>query len=175
MEKTVYLISKRFDNYSNFFKRKLYKELKRRGISVKTGTTYDFFNFRKHKIYAITIGFDFYRDDKIGCGLNLNKNCSSVGRKFAYDLSNNLDKVTPNISWRDFIFSDSDDKNWFFYFNKVSSPVKMIYYPCTISNIVDKENYFVYLDDIINVFVEEITKCLLNFDKQKVEKIYNNN
>ena len=105
MCKVVYLTSKRFDKPSKIFKEALADELRSRKVEVVIDYAYDLFNrFRRHKTYGIALAFDFYRDNKQGCGLTLNKNCSFIGRDFAYNLSNNLDVLTPTIRWRDFKF-----------------------------------------------------------------------
>ena len=117
MCKIVYLTSKRFDKPSRIFKETLAEELRNRKVEVAVDYSYDLFNlFRKHKTYGIALAFDFYRDGKRGRGLTLNKNCSYIGRDFAYNLSNDLDILTPDIAWRDFKFVTSDDKEWFKFF-----------------------------------------------------------
>ena len=161
MCKVVYLTSRRFDWHSNIFKKSLSAELKARNIEVVSGCAYDFFNqFRKHKTYGISIALDFYRDDKHGCGLTLNRQSSHISREFAYNLSNALDVLTPNIQWRDFNFVDSYDKQWFRFFNKVSSSTKAIFYLCTSTNHQDWENYSIMFDEIIKAFADEIEICL---------------
>lgn len=162
MCKIVYLTFRRFDIPSSVFVDALATELRKRKIEVVTKTSNDFFNnfFRKHKTYGIALAFDFYRDNKKGCGLTLNKNCSRISKDFAYNLSNDLDTLTPNINWRDFKFVDSDDKNWFKFFNKVSSITKGIFYLCTINNKDDLEAYLTSFDSIVKTFSDEIIRCL---------------
>lgn len=165
MCKTVYLTSKRFDKPANEFKQALIFELKNRKIEVFSDSTYDVFNFwRKHKTYGIALGFDFYRDGKTGCGLTLNKNCSILGRDFAYNLSNNLDVLTPSLHWRDLRFVTSDNKEWFRCFNKVSSSTKAIFYLCTYNNPCDWDAYSIAFDKIIKLFADEIVRCLRSDD-----------
>jgi len=161
MCKIVYLTSRRFDKPSKIFKDALAKELKKREVEVVVDYSYDFFNcLRKHKTFGMALTFDFYRDGKKGCGLTLNKNCSYIGRDFAYNLSNDLDVLTPNIHWRDFKFVSSDDKDWFKFFNKVSSSIKAIFYLCTYDNPSDYENYSIAFEKIIKLFADEIIRCL---------------
>ena len=92
--------------------------------------------------------------------LTLNKNCSFIGRDFAYNLSNDLDVLTPTIHWRDFQFVTSDDKEWFRFFNKVSSSTKAIFYLCTYNNPCDWDAYSIAFDKIIKLFADEIVRCL---------------
>lgn len=161
MCKIVYLTSKRFDRPATEFKRALADELRRRNVEVVVDSSYDMLNyFRKHKTYGIALAFDFYRDGKEGCGLTLNKNCSYIGRDFAYNLSNDLDVLTPRIRWRDFQFVTSEDKDWFKFFNKVSSTTKAIFYLCTANNPSDWENYSIAFENIIKLFADEIVRCL---------------
>ena len=161
MCKIVYLTSRRFDEPANKFKKALASELRNRKIEVVVDSAYDVFNFwRKHRTYGIALAFDFYRDGKVGCGLTLNKNCSFIGRDFAYNLSNDLDVLTPTIHWRDFQFVTSDDKEWFRFFNKVSSSTKAIFYLCTYNNPCDWDAYSIAFDKIIKLFADEIVRCL---------------
>lgn len=161
MCKIVYLTSKRFDKPANEFKQALADELRSRNVEVVVDNSFDFFNyFRKHKTYGIALAFDFYRDGGQGCGLTLNKNCSYIGRDFAYNLSNDLDVLTPNILWRDFKFVTSEDREWYRFFNKVSSSTKAIFYLCTYNNPRDWETYSVAFEKIIKLFADEIVRCL---------------
>lgn len=161
MCKNVYLTSKRWDRPSYKFRKALAEELEKRNIEVVVDSSYDIFNlFRRHKTYGIAIGFDFYRDNKNGCGLVLNKNCSFIGRDFAYNLSNDLDILTPSIHWRDFQFVSSDDKKWYKFFNKVSSTTKAIFYLCTYNNSHDYDTYSAAFEKIIKLFADEIVRCL---------------
>lgn len=172
MCKIVYLTSKRFDKPSKNFRKALAKELRDRKIEVVEDYSYDILNcFRKHKTYGIAFAFDFYRDDKRGYGLTLNKNCTFIARDFAYSLSNNLDIITPNISWRNFEFVNSDDGEWFKFFNKVSSSLKIIFYLCTYNNANDLENYIVAFDKIVKAFADEIIRCLRSdYDSEEYRK-----
>lgn len=79
---------------------------------------------------------------------------------FAYNLSNDLDVLTPAIHWRDFKFVNSEDKEWFKFFNKVSSTTKAIFYLCTYNNSTDWDNYSVAFENIIKLFADEIVRCL---------------
>lgn len=161
MCKIVYLTSRLFDAPSKEFKNALSKELKRRNIEVITDTTCKFkCLFRKHRTFGIAIALDFFRDKKAGCSLTLNKQCSFISRDFAYNLSNNLDLLTPRIRWRDFKFVDSYDKDWYKFFNKVSSSTKAIFYLCTYDNPSDFNNYYLAFDKIIQAFADEIVRCL---------------
>lgn len=161
MCKIVYLTSKRFDKPSNDFKQALAKELRKRNVEVVVDSAYDFLNFfRKHKTYGIALAFDFYRDGKEGCGLTLNKNCSLIGRDFAYNLSNDYDILTPRIHWRDFEFVDSHNRQWFKFFNKVSSTTKAIFYLCTYNNTSDWNSFSIAFENIIKLFADEIVRCL---------------
>lgn len=161
MCKIVYLTSRRFDEPSNKFKKALADELRKRNVEVVVDSSYDFFNyFRKHKTYGIALAFDFYRDGKEGCGLTLNKNCSAIGRDFAYNLSNEYDITTPRIHWRDFKYVNSDDREWYKFFNKVSSTTKAIFYLCTYTNESDWNAFSVAFENIIKLFADEIVRCL---------------
>lgn len=161
MCKIVYLTTKRFDRASKNFRNALAEELRSRKIEVVTDTAFDSLNFfRKHKTYGIALAFDFYRDGKQGCGLTLNKNCSYIGRDFAYTLSNDYDRLTLMLRWRDFNFVSSDDKEWFKFFNKVSASTKAIFYLCTINNEYDYNNFNIAFDDTVKLFADEIVRCL---------------
>lgn len=161
MCKIVYLTSRRFDKPSNDFKKALANELRKRNIEVVTDNSYDLFNiFRKHKTYGIALAFDFYRDGEAGSGLTLNKNCSAIGRDFAYNLSNGYDILTPRIHWRDFKYVNSEDKDWYRFFNKVSSTTKAIFYLCTYNNASDWNNFSIAFEEIIKLFADEIVRCL---------------
>lgn len=172
MCKVVYLTSKRFDKPSNVFKQALAKELRSRKVEVVVDYAQDIFNvFRKHRTYGISLAFDFYRDGKRGCGLTLNKNCSHIGRYFAYSLSNDLDILTPNINWRDFNFVNSDDKEWYRFFNNVSSFTKAIFYLCTYNSPADLDNYLMVFDKIIKSLADEIVRCLRSdYDAEEYRK-----
>lgn len=161
MCKIVYLTSKRFNADARAFRSALAKELRSRNVEVVEGSSYDIFNFwRRHKTYGIALAFDFYNDGKSGCGLTLNKNCSYIGRDFAYSLSNDIDAITPEIVWRDFNFVTSDDDEWFKFFNQISSTTKAIFYLCTKNNPVDWDVYSVAREQMIKVFADEIIRCL---------------
>lgn len=172
MCKTVYLTSKRFDAPSKKFVRALSEELKIRGVEVYTDNAYDFFNlFRKHKTYGIAIAVDFFKDKQEGCGLTLNKSCSAISRDFAYSISNNLDLLMPMMKWRDFQFVCSDDKDWFKFFNKISSETKAIFHLCTYNNPSDFENYLVSFNGIVKTFADEILRCLRSdYNRQDYNK-----
>ena len=122
MCKIVYLTSKCFDKASRQFRNALANELRSRKIDVIEKSTCILKQFfMKHHTYGIAIAIDFFNDNKDGCGLTLNKRCSFISRDFAYNLSDALDLLTPSIRWRDFKFVDSDDKEWYKFFNKVSA------------------------------------------------------
>lgn len=161
MCKTVYLTAKRFDHPANVFKRALANELRKRGVEVVTDYSQDYLNlFRKRKTYGIALAFDFYRDEKQGCGLTLNKNSTCINREFAYTLSNVYDILTPSLRWRDFQFVDTEDKEWHKFFNKISSSAKALFYLCTYTNSNDYENYSIAFDKIVLLFADEIVRCL---------------
>lgn len=158
---TVYLTSKRHCLASSAFKKILADELMRRGVKAVTGNAcLSSGFFRKHKTYGVALAFDFYRDEGEGSGLTLNKNCSYIGRDFAYTLSNAYDVATPNIKWRDFNFVDSHNRDWNRYFNKVSSETKAVFYLCSRYNESDWENFALSFDKIIKVFADEIVRCI---------------
>ena len=161
MCKIVYLTSKRFCRPAKEFRKALADELRKRNVQVVENYSYDILNWlRKHKTYGIALAFDFYQDAESGCGLTLNKGCSNIGRDFAYNLSNGIDEITPEIIWRDIKFVSSDDKEWFKFFNKVSSTTKAIFYLCTINNAVDYDVYETAKYDMVKVFADEIIRCL---------------
>ena len=163
MCKIVYLTSNRFCRPAREFRFLLAQELKRRNVEVVEDNSCNFFN--KRKIYGIAIAFDFYKDKNIGCGLTLNKNCSRIARDFAYNLSNDIDKLTSEIFWRDFNFVDSNNRVWKKYFNKISSVTKSVFYICTMNNSTDWDIYCNCRDEIVNVFADEIIRCLRsNYD-----------
>lgn len=172
MCKIVYLTCDRFNKEARKFCNNLASELEKRSIEVVKGYSYDIFNFwRKHKIYGISLAFDFYKDNKSGAGLTLNKNCSYIARDFAYNLCNDIDKLVPNIAWRDFKFVSSDDNEWYKMFNKVSSTTKAIFYLCTQNNEVEWDLFTSFRDNIIKVFVDEIVRCLRsNYDSENYRK-----
>ena len=158
MCKVVYLTSRCFDWRSRQFKNLLAAELRNRGVEVVTGTTcWLKMLFRRHKTYGIAIAIDFFRTGTDGCGLTLNKQCSYLSRDFAYALSNNLDLLTPRIRWREFKFVDSYDKDWYKFFNKVSSATKAI--------------FSVTQPQIVKGFADEIVRCLRsNYDYLSYKK-----
>lgn len=161
MCKIVYLTAKMFDTPAKQFRNALAGELEKRGVEVVTDTTNPikrFFN--SHKTYGIAIAIDFFRDNDKGCGLTLNKHCSYISRDFAYNLSNNLDMLTPSIRWRDFKFVDSWDNEWYKFFNKVSSETKAIFYLCTYNNSDDWDEYSLAFDKLVQAFADEIVRCL---------------
>ena len=166
MCKVVYLTSRCFDWRSRQFKNLLAAELRNRGVEVVIGTTcWLKCLFRKHKTYGIAIAIDFFRTGTDGCGLTLNKQCSYLSRDFAYALSNNLDLLTPRIRWREFKFVDSDDKDWYKFFNKVSSATKAIFYLCTSTNPIEYDVFSVAQPQIVKGFADEIVRCLRsNYD-----------
>lgn len=161
MCKIVYLTSRPFNKPANDFKKALAEELRKRKIEVVTDCSFGIFNyFRKRRTYGMAIAFDFYNDDSSGAGLILNKNCSYIGRDFAYNLSNDYDVLTPMIKWRDFQFVDSSNKEWSRYFNNINSSTKAIFYLCTYNNISDREEFYHVYDSVIQLFADEIIRCL---------------
>ena len=161
MCKIVYLTAKTFDTPAKQFRNALAGELEKRGIEVVTDTTNPIKRFFSgHNTYGIAIAIDFFRDNGRGCGLTLNKHCSFISRDFAYSLSNNLDILTPTIRWRDFKFVDSWDREWYKFFNKVSSSTKAIFYLCTLTNPEDVDEYSLAFDSLVKAFADEIVRCL---------------
>lgn len=166
MCKNVYLTSRCFDRPSREFINALELELRKRDIEVFSETTCKFkMWFKKHKTFGIAIAIDFFHDGKNGCSLTLNKKCSNISRDFAYTLSNKLDEFIPRIKWRDFKFVDSYNKEWYRFFNKVSSTTKVIFYLCTANNPSEYDDFETAKDDIVNQFADEIVRCLrANYD-----------
>lgn len=172
MCKTVYLTAKRFDTVSNYFCGLLKKELQNRNIDVVFKSRNDLMTlFRRHKVYGIALAFDFYNDKLNGSGLTLNKRCSNIGRQFAYSLSNGIDSIYPDIIWRNIEFVDSEDKEWFKYFNKVSATTKAVFHLCTKNNEYEYETFITYEERLIRVFADEIVRCLRsNYDTSNYMK-----
>lgn len=161
MCKTVYLTSRCFDEPSREFKNALAEELMKRKVEVVTDSTCWLKRlFRRHKTYGIAIAFDFFRDHKDGCGLTLNKQCSYISRDFAYNISNVMDMLTPRIRWRDFRFVDSCSREWYRFFDNVSSETKAIFYLCTYNNNVDYDIFSAASEKIVQAFADEIVRCL---------------
>lgn len=160
-KKTVYLTSKRFDGAACKFKKSLAAELRKRGVKVVTGCSYDWLNcFRQYATFELALAFDFYRDSKPGCGLTLHKDCFYICRYFAYNVSDTYDALNPFLRWRDFKYVDSYDKEWRRFFNGVSAPIKAIFYLCNINNADDLENYQAIFDQTIRLFADETVHCL---------------
>lgn len=172
MCKIVYLTTRCFDNASRVFRDALAEELRGRKIEVVMNSTcYLKQLFAKHHTYGIAIAIDFFRDNRNGCGLTLNRKCSFISRDFAYNLSNSLDILTPTIRWRDFKFVDSDDSDWYKFFNKVSASTKTIIYLCTKNNEQDWETYQLAFDKLVKSFADEIVRCLRsNYDYSKYQQ-----
>lgn len=168
----VYLTSRCFDKPSREFKNALAVELRRRKVEVVTDTTCRIKRlFRKHKTYGIAIAIDFFRDGGSGCGLTLNRRCSYLSRDFAYNISNDVDILLPQLKWRDFRFVDSDDKIWQMFFDKVSSITKAIFYLCTYNNELDYDSFSSAFDNIVKAFADETVRCLRsNYDYNNYQK-----
>lgn len=168
----VYLTSRCFDKPSMEFKNALAVELRRRKVEVVTDTTCRIKRlFRKHKTYGIAIAIDFFHDGGSGCGLTLNRRCSYLSRDFAYNISNEVDILLPQLKWRDFRFVDSDDKNWQMFFDKVSSTTKAIFYLCTYNNELDYDSFSSAFDNIVKAFADETIRCLRsNYDYKNYQK-----
>ena len=166
MCKIVYLTTRCFDKASRDFRDALAEELRSRKIEVVVNSTcYLKQLFAKHHTYGMAIAIDFFRDNQNGCGLTLNRKCPFISRDFAYNLSNILDILTPTIKWRDFKFVDSDDDDWYKFFNKISASTKTIIYLCTKNNEQDWETYQLAFDKLIKSFANEIIRCLRsNYD-----------
>lgn len=157
----VYLTVHRGDKPARQFCRSLALSLRQRKIKVVEEYSYDIFNFwKRHRTFGIALAFDFYRDDKRGSGLTLNKNCSAIGRDFAYELCNAIDRISPEIIWRDFQFVDSDNSEWYRFFNKVSSNTKSIFHLCNCTIEADWDVYSTHFERLISVFTDEIVRCL---------------
>lgn len=166
MNKIVYLTYKRFDFISKDFVKSLATELRNRNVEVVTDSSFDVLNcFRRHKTYGIAIALDLYRNGEEGAGLTLNKDCSTISRDFAYNISNSYDITTPLIKWRTFEFVDSDNKDWYRFFNKISSKTKAIFHLFTFTNSKERNEFYVVYNDIVKLFVDEIVRCLRsNYD-----------
>lgn len=157
----VYLTVHRGDRSAKRFREALASELRARRITVVEDYSYDLFNFwKRHKTYGIALAFDFYRDGQRGSGLTLNKNCSSIGRSFAYELCNAIDGITPEFVWRDLQFVESDNKEWFKFFNKVSSNTKAVFHLCSRGNEYDWDVYSIHFPQMVKIFADEIVRCL---------------
>lgn len=170
-DKKVFLTSRRWDKPSLIFRKALEQELISRGVNVYSDAAFDVFNFyRRHHTYDISIAIDFHRDDGNGCSLTLNRNSTPMSRDFAFAVSDNLDLVLPSLQWRSFDFVDSMDVTWYKFFNKVSSDVKVLFYLCTYTNPVDWELYSVAFKDVVNIFADEIVRCL---QSNRSNKVYN--
>lgn len=172
MCKVVYLTTKSFDSPAKLFRDKLAEELEHRGVEVVKNSTNWFKRlFAKHRTYGIALAIDFFRDGYDGCGLILNEKCSNISREFAYNISNTLDLLTPHIRWRDCIFVNSYNPEWFRFFNNVSSNTKAIFYLCTYNNPVDLNNYNIAFYSIIQAFADDIVRCLRsNYDYNEYMK-----
>lgn len=157
----VYLTVNRGDGAARKFSAALASALRARQIEVVEEYSYDLLNFwKRHRTYGIAIAFDFYRDAQRGSGLTLNKNCSTIGRDFAYELCNAIDRAMPDVVWRDFQFVKSDDRTWFRFFNQVSSNVKSIFHLCNKNIESDWETYNVHIPELVKIFTDEIVRCL---------------
>ena len=157
----VYLTVNRGDGAAREFSAALASALRARQIEVVEEYSYDLLNFwKRHRTYGIAIAFDFYRDAQRGSGLTLNKNCSTIGREFAYELCNDIDRAMPDVVWRDFQFVKSDDRTWFRFFNQVSSNVKSIFHLCNKNIESDWETYNVHIPELVKIFTDEIVRCL---------------
>lgn len=157
----VYLTVNRGDSAARKFSAALASALRARQIEVVEEYSYDLLNFwKQHHTYGIAIAFDFYRDSQRGSGLTLNKNCSTIGRDFAYELCNAIDRAMPDVVWRDFQFVKSDDRIWYRFFNQVSSNVKSIFHLCNKNIESDWETYNVHIPELVKIFTDEIVRCL---------------
>ena len=157
----VYLTVNRGDGAARKFSAALASALRARQIEVVEEYSYDLLNFwKRHRTYGIAIAFDFYRDAQRGSGLTLNKNCSTIGRDFAYELCNAIDRAMPDVVWRDFQFVKSDDRTWYRFFNQVSSNVKSIFHLCNKNIESDWETYNVHIPELVKIFTDEIVRCL---------------
>lgn len=158
----VYLSVKRYDRSARAFSSALACSLRKRGIEVVEDYAFDWLNlWKRHRTYGIALAFDFYSDSHTrGSGLTLNKNCSTIGRDFAYELCNAIDRAMPDVVWRDFQFVKSDDRTWFRFFNQVSSNVKSIFHLCNKNIESDWETYNVHIPELVKIFTDEIVRCL---------------
>lgn len=171
MCKVVYLTSRCFDREARHFRDALAQELCSRNIEVVTKSTCWIKQFfTKHHTYGIAIALDFFRDNEEGCGLTLNRRCSPISRDFAYNLSDAVDVLTPTVKWRYFKFVDSEDKEWYKFFNKVSASTKAIFYLCNKTKESDLENYCLVFNKLVKSFADEIVRCLRsNYDYEKYQ------
>ena len=157
----VYLTVNRGDGAARKFSAALASALRARQIEVVEEYSYDLLNFwKRHRTYGIAIAFDFYRDAQRGSSLTLNKNCSTIGRDFAYELCNAIDRAIPDVVWRDFQFVKSDDRNWYRFFNQVSSNIKSIFHLCNKNIESDWETYNTHIPELVKIFTDEIVRCL---------------
>jgi len=157
----VYLTVHRGDRAARKFSAALASALRARHIEVVEEYSFDLFNFwKRHRTYGIALAFDFYDDDVRGSGLTLNKNCSTIGRDFAYELCNAIDRSVSEIVWRDFKFVDSYDRTWFRFFNRVSSTTKSIFHLCNKRIDSDWEVYNTHIGELVQIFTDEIVRCL---------------
>lgn len=168
----VYLTVHRGDRAARTFSAALASALRARRIEVVEEYSFDFFNFwKRHCTYGIALAFDFYSDGQRGSGLTLNRNCSPIGRDFAYELCNAIDRAMPTVIWRDFQFVKSDDRQWFRYFNRVSSNIKSIFHLCNKRIEQDWDVYNVHFEQLVQVFTDEIVRCLRSrYDPEEYRK-----
>lgn len=161
MSNSVYLTSRLFNDTAMMFRRALAKELSSRNIKVIEDNSFPLKRiFRSRKNCGIAIAIDFFDDGKEGSGIKLNKGCTTISRDFAYTISNELDKIAPQLRWRDFEFISAIDKNWRNYFHNVGGEVKVIFYLCTINNEEDFDIFSTHFNDMVKVFADEIVRCI---------------
>lgn len=157
----VYLTVNRGDRAARRFTAALAAALRARRIETVEEYSYDLLNFwKRHRTYGIALAFDFYDDSIRGSGLTLNKNCSTIGRDFAYELCNAIDRTMPETLWRDFQFVKSDDRTWYRFFNQVSSNTKSIFHLCNKRIDADWEIYNTHFEQLVKIFTDEIVRCL---------------
>lgn len=168
----VYLTVHRGDRAARTFSDALASALRSRRIEVVEDYSFDLFNLcKRHRTYGIALAFDFYSDGQRGSGLTLNKNCSPIGRDFAYELCNAIDRTMPTVIWRDFQFVKSDDRQWFRYFNRVSSNIKSVFHLCNKHIEQDWDVYNIHFEQLVQVFTDEIVRCLRSrYDPEEYRK-----
>lgn len=161
MNKSVYLTTKIFNDSAIFFRQALKKELTTRKIEVIEDNAFFFKRYlRSKQNCSIAIAIDFFNDGEGGSGIKLNKGCTAISRDFAYTISNELDKIAPQLRWRDFEFISSIDSEWQNYFRNVGSEVKVIFYLCTINNEDDYDIFSMHFNEMVKIFADEIVRCI---------------
>lgn len=161
MSNSVYLTSRLLNDAALIFRKELAKQLMVRDIEVIEDVSFPLKGiFRRRKNCGIAIAIDFFNDGEGGSGIKLNKGCTAISRDFAYTISNELDKIAPQLRWRDFEFISSTDAEWQNYFRNVGSEVKVIFYLCTINNEDDYDIFSMHFNEMVKIFADEIVRCI---------------